>query len=67
MNRLSSIVLLAAGVILIIWGLNASDSFGSSISRLFTGAPTDRTIWLIVAGVVLGGAGFFGLFSGSKD
>ena len=63
MNRAISLVLLIVGVILVIWGLNASDSFGSSVSKLFTGAPTDKTIWLIVVGIVIGASGLFGMFS----
>ena len=53
MNKLVSLVLLAAGVVLIIYGVSASESVSSDVSRLFTGAPTDRTIWLLIGGVVL--------------
>ena len=67
MNKPMAVVLLAVGVILVIWGLNASESFGSNVSKLFTGAPTDKTIWLIVAGIVIGASGLFGMFSGSKN
>lgn len=52
MHRLFSIVLLVAGVILLIAGINAADSIGSSFSRLFTGEPTDRAIWLLLGGFV---------------
>jgi len=45
--------------VLIIFGVNASDSFGSDVSRFFTGAPTDRTVWLLISGVVASVAGFF--------
>jgi LPXTG-motif cell wall-anchored protein len=31
--------------------MNASASLGSRLSELFTGAPSDRTIWLLIAGV----------------
>jgi LPXTG-motif cell wall-anchored protein len=34
-----------------IFGMQASSSVGSRLSELFTGAPSDRTIWLLVAGV----------------
>lgn len=40
------------GIILVISGLNASDSLSSRLSRLFTGSPTDRTIWLLIGGVL---------------
>jgi hypothetical protein len=40
------------GVVLVIFGLDANDSVSSRISKLFTGSPTDKTIWLLVGGVV---------------
>jgi TRAP-type C4-dicarboxylate transport system permease large subunit len=39
-------------VILFIYGINASDSIGSEISEFFSGQPTDRTMWLLIGGVV---------------
>jgi LPXTG-motif cell wall-anchored protein len=51
MQSIVGIVFLVIGVILIIFGMQASASLGSRLSELFTGAPSDRTIWLLVAGV----------------
>jgi len=59
MNKPLGIALLVGGIVLIIFGVNASDSFGSDVSRFFTGAPTDRTVWLLISGVVASVAGFF--------
>jgi hypothetical protein len=67
MNRLISLALLIGGIILIVYGLNASDSVGSSFSRLFTGNPTDRTIWLLLGGIIATGVGATGLLRGSKS
>ena len=58
MNRAIGIALLAVGIVLIVFGLNASDSVGSSFSRFFTGNPTDKTMWLMAGGIastVIGG------------
>lgn len=52
MNRIVGIALVAVGVVLIVMGLNAEDSFASRVSKFFTGSPTDRTIWLMIGGVV---------------
>jgi Protein of unknown function (DUF3185) len=52
MQRVVGIALLVVGVVLIIFGMQASASLGSRLSDLFTGAPSDRTLWLLVAGVV---------------
>lgn len=58
MNKAIGLALLVVGLILVSYGFNASDSVSSSISRAFTGAPTDKTLWLILGGTastVVGG------------
>ena len=60
MNRAVCLVLLVAGIILLIYGINAHDSLASSAKQAVTGTPTDRSIWLIVlgvAGIIVGGLG----------
>lgn len=67
MNKPVSLALLVGGIILIIYGVSASDSVGSGFSRLFTGAPTDKTIWLLIGGVVATVIGLAGVLRGSKS
>lgn len=67
MNRPLSLALLIGGIILIIYGASASDSIGSSFSRLFSGTPTDRTIWLLLGGLVAAALGLTGLLRGTKS
>jgi uncharacterized protein DUF3185 len=52
MNKALGIGLLVVGVVLMIFGINASESFGSEVSRFFTGAPTDKSIWLLIGGIL---------------
>ena len=66
MNKPISAALLIAGIVLIIWGINASDSFSSDVSRFFTGSPTNKAMWLLIGGIVSAVAGLFGLMRGSK-
>lgn len=66
MNKTISLALLIGGIILIIYGVSASDSLGSGFSRFFTGSPTDKTMWLLIGGAVAAIIGASGLFSGSK-
>ena len=66
MNKGISVALLAAGIMLSIWGIKASNSFNSDVSRFFTGSPTDKAVWLLIGGIVIGIVGLFGLFRGSK-
>jgi hypothetical protein len=61
MNKLLSIALLVGGVILIVYGINASNSIGSDFSNLFTGSPTDKSIWLLVGGVIAAAIGAGGV------
>jgi hypothetical protein len=35
---------------LIITGYNASQSFGSDVSRFFTGSATNKAMWMLVGG-----------------
>jgi len=67
MNRIISLALLIGGVVLIAYGMNASDSIGSSFSRMFTGSPTDKTMWLFIGGAVAAILGVAGLVRGSKS
>lgn len=51
MSRPLGIALLVVGIILIVMGLQASNSIGSDFSRFFTGAPTNKSVWLTLGGV----------------
>ena len=50
MNQALGIALLVVGIMLVVYGLNASDSASSNISRAFTGTPTNKTLWLLLGG-----------------
>jgi len=67
MNKPISLALLIGGIVLIIYGVSASESISSDFSRLFTGNPTDKTIWLLLGGVVASAVGAAGLLRGSKS
>ena len=66
MNKPVCIALLVAGIVLAIFGINATNSFSSDVSRFFTGSPTDKAVWMLIAGIIMGIVGFFGLGFGSK-
>jgi LPXTG-motif cell wall-anchored protein len=61
MNRSISLALLVVGIVLLVWGFNASESAASELSEAVSGAPTDRSIWLIVLGILAACVGGFGL------
>lgn len=66
MNRTLSFVLLAVGIILVIYGINASQSVSSEVSQAVTGTPTDRSMWLLIGGAVLAIVGLFGVVRGGR-
>ncbi|HTL67420.1 MAG TPA: DUF3185 family protein [Lacunisphaera sp.] len=66
MNRPIAIALLLVGVILLLFGINAHDSVASSAKEALTGTPTDKSVWLIVLGVVGIVVGGFGTLSGRR-
>jgi hypothetical protein len=66
MNKIVSLALLVGGIVLIIVGVNATNSFGSDVSRFFTGSPTDKAIWMLMGGVVAAVIGLAALFRSPK-
>ena len=66
LNRSLLIVCLVIGVIALTLGVIASESIGSEFSRLFTGRPTDRAIWLLIGGGITTAGGVIGLARGSR-
>lgn len=53
-QRIAGVVLLMFGVVLLVVGLNASDSVADQLSNAFTGTWTDKTAWYVYGGLGLG-------------
>ena len=66
MNKLIFVGLLVGGIVLIIFGVQATNSFSSDVSRFFHGSPTDKAIWMLIGGIVATVVGLFGTLRGSK-
>jgi len=64
MNNAVGIALLAGGIVLLIFGINAANSAGSELSKFFTGNPTDKSMWMIIGGAVATGVGLISLLRG---
>jgi hypothetical protein len=67
MNKAISLAVLAGGVLLLVFGINAYNSSSSDISRFFTGSATDKSTWMLVSGAVAAVLGLVGLLRGSKS
>lgn len=51
--------MLVAGLLLLVFGFNESQSTASDISRIFNDSPTDRAIWFLIGGAVGTAAGLY--------
>lgn len=61
MNRIISLALIVVGVVLMVLGVIAMDSFSSDVSRFFTGTPTDKSVWMLIIGAVAAVVGLSGV------
>jgi hypothetical protein len=64
MNKPVAIALLGVGIVLLVFGIDASNSLGSSISRFFSGSPTDKAVWMLIGGIAASLTGLIGLARG---
>lgn len=68
MTKIISLALLAGGIVLIVFGINATNSFSSDVSRFFSGSPTDKAVWMLIGGIIAAIIGLVGVFrSGRPD
>ena len=51
MNKAIGLALLAVGIALIVYGIDASHSASSHLSQTFNGSPTNKTLWLLIGGI----------------
>ena len=66
MNTAIGIAMMAAGLLLVIFGFNESQSLSSDVSRVFTGSPTDRSMWMLIGGAVAAVLGIAMIFMGRR-
>jgi len=66
MKQIIGIAFLAVGIVLLCLAYNSYHSAASGVSRVFTGTSTDKTVWLVVGGVLGSVVGLGSLLIGSK-
>jgi len=67
MNKPISLALVVVGIILLVLGFNASESFASEMSEFFSGSPTEKSIWLMIGGAAALVIGAVGLARGPRQ
>ena len=65
-QRIAGVVLLVVGVLLLIIGMNASNSLADQVSQTFTGRFTQGTTWYIIGGVASALLGLLLVFGGVR-
>lgn len=58
-NKLTGLILLVAGALLLFFGWQASESLGEQLTETFTGRFTDQTLLFIIGGAVCLAAGLY--------
>lgn len=66
MKQIIGVAFLVVGIILLCLAWNSYHSAASGVSRVFTGTSTDKTVWLLVGGIVGTLVGVGGLLTGSR-
>ena len=66
MKNILPLAFLIGGIVLLVLGFNATNSFSSDVSRFFTGSPTDKAMWMLIGGVVATVVGATLLFRGKS-
>ncbi|WP_221032097.1 DUF3185 family protein [Actomonas aquatica] len=61
MNKLFPLLILIVGLILVYFGLEASDSIGSAVSEVVNDAPSNKSIALTTLGAIAAVGGGIGL------
>lgn len=65
-QRIAGIVLLVLGIVVLMIGLNSSESVADQVSETFTGRFTERTTWYILGGIAMAVVGLVLAFVGVK-
>ena len=53
MQRIIGVICLVVGVMLLVWGHNSAQALNSQVKNIFTGTPTDRTMYFYIGGAAL--------------
>lgn len=67
MNKALALSAIIGGAVLIYFGIKASESLASDLSRLFSDLPSDKAIWMTLSGVVLCVCGLLGVSGRSSS
>ena len=64
MKKIVWLSLLVIGIVMMVLGVQAMNSLESDVNRLFRGTPTDKSVWMLVGGILCAMAGGYGVWKG---
>ena len=65
-DKLDSLILLVGGVLLMLIGINATNSLGSDVWWFFSSSSTNKAIWVLIGGIIASVVGLIGMMRGRK-
>ncbi|MCC5808224.1 MAG: DUF3185 family protein [Opitutales bacterium] len=66
MQRIIGLALVIVGIILLYYGYQEGESLASTVKETITGSPTDRSLTLVIAGIVCACLGAGLVFTGGR-
>lgn len=66
MNKIVALAFIAGGIVLLGFGYREAQSLSSGVIRIFTGSPSNKATWMIIAGIIAIVAGLLSLARNSK-
>ena len=66
MNKIYALGFLVLGIVLMMLGYEEAHTLKSGVVHLFTGSPSGKSVWMMIAGVIAAVAGLLGLARSSK-
>lgn len=67
MRKIISAALLVGGILLLYFGYNEYQSFGSEVDQMFGGAGSEKAIWMLVIGAAAAIGGLMGFLRGKLE
>jgi hypothetical protein len=64
MKKIVWLGLLVIGIVMIVFGVQGMNSLESDVNRFFRGTPTDKSVWMLVGGILCAIAGGYGVWKG---
>ena len=66
MQKVIGLALVLVGIVLLYYGYQEGESLASTVKETITGSPTDRSLTLVIAGIICACLGIGLVFTGGR-